>query len=71
MEDAIGNGSGREPGDGGAGTNADAAGKLGWAAIGHGGSAEHGEFLGRSKGLCLSMSCQNRDGCNGGEKSQD
>jgi hypothetical protein len=71
MECAVCDDAGRESRDGGAGTNADASGHLGWAAIGHGGSAEDGEFLGRAKGLRLSLSCQSRNGCNSGEESQD
>ena len=46
VERTIGDDTGRESGDGRAWTYSDAARDLAGAAIGHGGSAEHGEFLG-------------------------
>ena len=71
MECAIGDNARPEAGNGSAGTNTDAAGALSGAAIGHGGSAEHGEFLSRAKGLRPGIDWENCEGCKGGEKSQD
>ena len=71
VERAIGDNAGSEAGDSSAGTDSDAAGDLAGAGIGHGGSTQDGEILGRSEGLCVKLDYGYRQGSEGSEKSRD
>lgn len=71
VERAVGDDAGREAGDSSAGADSDAAGNLTRAPIGYGRSAQDGEILGRSEGLCVKLGCGNRQGSEGDEKSRD
>jgi hypothetical protein len=63
VELSVADDAGRESGNRGAGTHADAARNLTWAAIGDGGSAEDGKIFCRAQGLGSGLS---RESCQRG-----
>ena len=71
VERAICDNAGPEAGDSSAGTDSYAAGNLAGAGIGHGGSAEDGEVLGRSEGLRVSLRRKSGQGSKGEEDPGD
>jgi len=62
MERAVGNDTGWEASDGGAGAHPDVAVEMAGAGIGHGGSAEHGKILGGPERLCTGGNCDRHGG---------
>ena len=71
VEAAVGDDAGREPGNGGPGTDPNAAVDVTRAGVGDRGGAEHGEILGRPERLRPSRSRDERKRDGGEDKTRD